>query len=279
MLALMDRPILLFRSAQPGFSFETWLFQRLTPRSRRLLTAAIAAYGPAWRTGSTIPGGLRRRGPALLESRVRLGRPAARPTPGSPAKRRTRVWTVSIFFLQADTGPVVLSAGADRVRDSGEVTNRGLGRARYLLRELRELERQGVLSRRLSLYTFEEIKHQSRVGRTIAWDKERSAGLIALDDVRRLVLEEAEAEGRGATSELHAAEERYRIGRRLALRRAECRLTQSDVAACTGVRQAIISEIESGLANPTLSTLSAVAHALDCGLDLVGLDRRDHAQW
>ena len=39
--------------------------------------------------------------------------------------------------------------------------------------------------------------------------------------------------------------------------------TQSDLATEANVRQALISEIEKGVANPTMRTIAKLAHALD----------------
>jgi len=109
------------------------------------------------------------------------------------------------------------------------------------------------------------------VGRLIAWDKERRAGLTAFTDLRELVLQEAEAEGARALVDLRVEEDRRRIGHTLAALRAERDMTQAQVAERAGLRQPALSEIESGVTNPTLATLSALAQALGMGLE-VGFD-------
>ena len=78
---------------------------------------------------------------------------------------------------------------------------------------------------------------------------------------------EARAEGPAALAELAAFDQRYRLAHELMVRRREAGLTQAQLARLTGLGQADISRIESGRANPTLSTLAAVAHALGCGID------------
>ncbi|HXI18916.1 MAG TPA: helix-turn-helix transcriptional regulator [Chloroflexota bacterium] len=80
---------------------------------------------------------------------------------------------------------------------------------------------------------------------------------------------EARAEGSDALAELAAFDGRYRLAHALMVRRREAGLSQAKLAKLTGVGQADISRIESGRANPTVSTLAAVAHALGCGIDLV----------
>ena len=57
--------------------------------------------------------------------------------------------------------------------------------------------------------------------------------------------------------------ESFGIGRRLADRRHELRVSQRDLAARSDVPQAEISRIERGLGNPTLLTLARLADALD----------------
>jgi DNA-binding XRE family transcriptional regulator len=91
-------------------------------------------------------------------------------------------------------------------------------------------------------------------------------------------LEEIEAEARAAgpeaLSELAAFDERYRLAHELMVRRRQAGLTQAKLAKLTGIGQADISRIESGRANPTVSTLAAMAHALGYGISLVPLQSR-----
>ena len=173
---------------------------------------------------------------------------------------------MGVFFLWAQTGPIILSAGLEMLDLRGLPKNLGLGAARHRLRELRELEAVGHVERRLVPYTFFEIRGQCRVGRLIAWDKERRAGLTAFTDVRELVRQEAE--GARALVDLKVEEDRRRLGFTLAKLRSQQEMTQAKVAALAGLRQYVVSEIESGVANPTLSTLSALAQALGGELEI-----------
>ncbi len=61
-------------------------------------------------------------------------------------------------------------------------------------------------------------------------------------------------------------EEDFGLGDRVARRRAELSLTQNELARRTGLRQALISEIECGTANPTLSTLKKIFKELNLQL-------------
>jgi hypothetical protein len=103
------RDVLVFRSARPGASFETWLFQKLDPCDRRAVTAAITACGPHWRPDDATPGIARRHGPDLFEARVRL-RQAPRRRLATQRYVRGRVDALGVFFLWTDAGPVILSA-------------------------------------------------------------------------------------------------------------------------------------------------------------------------
>lgn len=65
------------------------------------------------------------------------------------------------------------------------------------------------------------------------------------------------------------------IGDRLRLRRQELSLSLRDVAGRLGVSASLISQIERGLANPSVSTLYALVGELDLSLDeLLFTDRR-----
>ncbi len=104
------------------------------------------------------------------------------------------------------------------------------------------------------------------MGRLIAWDKERRAELTAFTDVRELVRQEAE--GARTLVDLKVEEDRRRLGFTLAKLRSQQEMTQAEVAALAGLQQYVVSEIESGVANPTLSTLSALAQALGGELEI-----------
>ena len=58
-------------------------------------------------------------------------------------------------------------------------------------------------------------------------------------------------------------DEDFGLGEKVAQRRAELSLTQNDLAFRTGLRQALISEIECGAANPTLNTLKKIFKELN----------------
>ncbi len=83
--------------------------------------------------------------------------------------------------------------------------------------------------------------------------------------------DEARAEGPAAVAELAAFDERYRLAHELMVHRRQKGLTQTKLAQLTGVGQADISRIESGRANPTVSTLATLARALGFGIALVPL--------
>lgn len=77
---------------------------------------------------------------------------------------------------------------------------------------------------------------------------------------------EAVAEGPEAVAELEAFRAHYQLAREvLELRRARD-LTQGRLAELSGVGQSEISRIESGRANPTLGTLTALAVPLKADL-------------
>lgn len=63
--------------------------------------------------------------------------------------------------------------------------------------------------------------------------------------------------------------ESFGIGKRLADRRHELRVSQRDLAAQAGIPQAEISRIERGLGNPTLLTLARLAEALNLEVALL----------
>jgi len=86
--------------------------------------------------------------------------------------------------------------------------------------------------------------------------------MTTFEEFHAQVVAEAEAEGPEAIAQLHAFEDRYRLASDLIGRRIELHMTQKQLAAASGVRQSEISRIESGHANPTLKTMSALARAL-----------------
>lgn len=80
---------------------------------------------------------------------------------------------------------------------------------------------------------------------------------------------EARAEGPEAVAELRHYRERFRLARRFAAVRKKRGWTQRKLADKTGLHQSEISQIESGLANPTYRTLQTLAAALGGKIDLV----------
>ena len=82
------------------------------------------------------------------------------------------------------------------------------------------------------------------------------------------VVAEAEAEGPEAVAHLQRLEDHYRLASDLIGCRLALHMTQQQLAAASGIRQSEISRIESGHANPTLKTLSALARALGAELHI-----------
>lgn len=60
----------------------------------------------------------------------------------------------------------------------------------------------------------------------------------------------------------------YNLLRSLVEARKECHMTQKELAEKTGIDQADISKIETGNANPALSTLKRLAEGMDMVLHL-----------
>ena len=85
-------------------------------------------------------------------------------------------------------------------------------------------------------------------------------------DFMREVEEEAKAEGPEAVEQLKAFRAHFRLGRELSYARRRLRLTQKQVAKRADIDQAEVSDIERGMANPTLNTLNAVVSAV--GLEI-----------
>ena len=83
-----------------------------------------------------------------------------------------------------------------------------------------------------------------------------------LKDLSAFVEREATRQGPNAAGELEMFRGFYRVARLIAERRLELRLTQANLSEISGIRQSEISKIESGKANPTFATLSAIAASL-----------------
>ena len=116
--------------------------------------------------------------------------------------------------------------------------------------------------------TFERINPQSRRALPLLATHDPLGALVEFGQLERLVHSEATAEGSAALAELAEAEDRYRLAVGLRARRREAGMTQRDLAARSAVPQHYISQLESGCANPTLTTLGAVARALGTGLTM-----------
>jgi transcriptional regulator with XRE-family HTH domain len=84
----------------------------------------------------------------------------------------------------------------------------------------------------------------------------------------REVEEEAQREGPQAVAELRAFEAHFKLAAELILLRRQRGLTQRQLSTRSGVQQAEISRIEGGRANPTVTTLSALASALGAELGI-----------
>ena len=77
-------------------------------------------------------------------------------------------------------------------------------------------------------------------------------------DFMRALEEEARAEGPEAVEQLAALRDHFRLGRQLADARMKRKLTQQQVAKLSRIDQADVSNIERGVANPTLGTLAEI---------------------
>lgn len=83
-----------------------------------------------------------------------------------------------------------------------------------------------------------------------------------LEKLMRDIEQEARRAGAKATAEYAAFGAYHRLARQVFDLRKAAGLTRRQLAANTGVRQAAISRIEAGDANPTLATVAALAYAL-----------------
>jgi len=87
-------------------------------------------------------------------------------------------------------------------------------------------------------------------------------------DFLREVEEEAQREGPHAVAELRAFGAHFKLAAELILPRRQRGLTQRQLSTKSGVQQAEISRMEGGRANPTVTTLSALASALGAELGI-----------
>ncbi len=84
------------------------------------------------------------------------------------------------------------------------------------------------------------------------------------DDFKNLIEDieaEAKAEGPAAEAELRELRREFSIASQLMTLRREKKLTQKQLAKASGIPQSEISRIETGDANPTYATLSALAES------------------
>jgi len=80
------------------------------------------------------------------------------------------------------------------------------------------------------------------------------------DDFKNLIEDiEAEAKAEGTEDELREMRREFSIASQLMTLRREKKLTQKQLAQASGIPQSEISRIETGEANPTYATLSALA--------------------
>jgi transcriptional regulator with XRE-family HTH domain len=87
-------------------------------------------------------------------------------------------------------------------------------------------------------------------------------------DFMREVEEETQREGPQAVAEIKAFDAHLKLAIELILLRRKRGLTQRQLSTRSGVQQAEISRIEGGRANPTVTTLSALASALGAELGI-----------
>ncbi len=87
-------------------------------------------------------------------------------------------------------------------------------------------------------------------------------------DFMREIEEETRREGPQAVAEAAFLSAQFKLATDLILLRRQRGLTQRRLSARSGVQQSEISRIEGGRTNPTVSTLSALARALDAELGI-----------
>jgi DNA-binding XRE family transcriptional regulator len=95
------------------------------------------------------------------------------------------------------------------------------------------------------------------------------------DDFQDLIADieaEAKAEGPAAEAELRELRREFSIASQLATLRREQKLTQKQLAERSGIPQSEISRIETGDANPTYATLSAIAEPFGARVGFIRSD-------
>jgi len=91
----------------------------------------------------------------------------------------------------------------------------------------------------------------------------------SFDEFMRGLEKEALAEGPSAVAQLRQLEQRFGLASDLIDMRRTKAITQSQLAAVTGVHQSEISRIERGVGNPTAQTLARLGSALGARLTFV----------
>lgn len=93
------------------------------------------------------------------------------------------------------------------------------------------------------------------------------------EDLLEFIDDEAEAEGPEAVAQLDRLNAEFALASQLITLRREAELTQKRLADLSGIPQSEISRIETGAANPTYATLTALGKPL--GVPVVGWMRQD----
>ena len=95
------------------------------------------------------------------------------------------------------------------------------------------------------------------------------------DDFHKLIEDiesEVKAEGPAAEAELRELRREFSIASQLMTLRREQKLTQRQLAEKSGIPQSEISRIETGDANPTFATLSALAEPFGARIGFISPD-------
>jgi len=119
-------------------------------------------------------------------------------------------------------------------------------------------------------WAFDEIvgSYPGLTLRPIFEDGERLAMAHKFEDFMKELEEETLRAGPAAVAEAEAMKAQFKLAAQLILLRRSRGLTQRQLSARTGIQQSEISRMEAGAANPTLATISALAHALGAELSL-----------
>lgn len=97
-------------------------------------------------------------------------------------------------------------------------------------------------------------------------------------DFMREVEAEARRDGPKAVAELAGFDAHFRLAGQLVALRKASGLTQRQLSVKTGIQQSEISRIEAAHANPTMTTVSALARALGAEVRLVAGKKRPAAR-